>query len=131
MPYPIDQALATLEPFRRIVLLGARAPIGFFAYPGKPAVLTREGADIIPLAAAGADLDGALAGLVDALGAGSETPSVAPPVAVETVTGPATPDTLAAVLGQCIPENAIVVDESITTGRGFHPATLGAKPHTW
>ncbi len=131
VPYPIDQALATLEPFRRIVLLGARPPIGFFAYPGKPAVLTREGANIILLANAGADLDGALAGLVDALGAGGETPSVATPVAAETVTGPATPDTLAAVLGQCIPENAIVVDESITTGRGFHPATLGAKPHTW
>jgi len=30
-----------------------------------------------------------------------------------------------------IPENAIVVDESITTGRGFFPPTAAAAPHDW
>ena len=30
-----------------------------------------------------------------------------------------------------IPENAIVVDESITTGRGFFPPTAAAEPHDW
>ena len=30
-----------------------------------------------------------------------------------------------------IPENAIVVDESVTTGRGFHAFTAGAPPHDW
>jgi acetolactate synthase-1/2/3 large subunit len=30
-----------------------------------------------------------------------------------------------------IPEQAIVVDESVTTGRGFYPLTAGAPPHDW
>ena len=30
-----------------------------------------------------------------------------------------------------IPEQAIVIDESVTTGRGFHPLTAGAPPHDW
>jgi acetolactate synthase-1/2/3 large subunit len=30
-----------------------------------------------------------------------------------------------------IPENGIVVDESVTTGRGFFAPTHGAAPHSW
>ena len=30
-----------------------------------------------------------------------------------------------------IPENAIIVDESVSTGREFFPFTEGSKPHTW
>jgi acetolactate synthase-1/2/3 large subunit len=41
------------------------------------------------------------------------------------------PEKIAAVLGNLIPENGIVVDESVTTGRGFYPLTAGAPPHEW
>mgnify|MGYP000961500271 CR=1 FL=1 len=37
----------------------------------------------------------------------------------------------AAVLGAMVPEGAIVVDESVTTGREFFPTTAGAPPHDW
>ncbi|MCE8537471.1 acetolactate synthase large subunit [Ruegeria pomeroyi] len=131
VPYPIDMALEALARFRRIVLLGARPPIGFFAYPGKPAVLTHPEAEIIALADWAADLDGALTGLEQAVGAAVAAPVVAPPVARGSVSGPNTPESVAAVLGQHIPEGAIVLDESVTTGRAFHGATLGAAPHTW
>jgi len=133
VPYPIDQALEVLAPFERIVLLGARAPIGFFAYPGKPAILTREGAEIIPLAEAGDDLAAALEALCHETGAEQSAPAgIAPRNADASPTrGAITPDSIAAVLGALIPENAIVVDESITTGRAFGPATAGAAPHTW
>lgn len=131
VPYPIDLAVEALSAYRRIVLVGARAPIGFFAYPGKPAVLTRDDAEIILLADWASDIDGAMSALCDGVGATHQTPRLAERNAPVQVEGPATPDNLAAVLGQKIPENAIVVDESITTGRVFHPATLGAAPHTW
>ncbi|MEE8305556.1 MAG: thiamine pyrophosphate-dependent enzyme, partial [Candidatus Tectomicrobia bacterium] len=36
-----------------------------------------------------------------------------------------------AILGNLIPENSIVVDESVTIGRGFYPLTAGAPPHDW
>ena len=35
------------------------------------------------------------------------------------------------MLGALLPEHAIVVDESVTTGRGFAAPTAGAPPHDW
>ncbi|WP_286193761.1 acetolactate synthase large subunit [Tropicibacter sp. R16_0] len=131
VPYPIDLAVEVLAPFKRIVLVGARAPIGFFAYPGKPAVLTADGAEIIELANWSADLHGTLEGLCAEAGAKEAKPDLATRNPEVSVTGPLNPDSIAQVLGQKIPENAIVVDESITTGRAFHPVTKGAAPHTW
>ena len=132
VPYPIDIALKVLEPFKRIVLIGARAPIGFFAYPDKPAILTREGAQITTLADAGADLTAALEALRDATGAGDTLPAhVAEAQMPARPTGTLDLDKLAAVIARAIPQDAIVVDESVTTGRAFSPATKGAPAHTW
>lgn len=132
VPYPIDQALEVLARFNRIVLVGARAPIGFFAYPGKPAVLTRADADIIALAGADTNLTEALAGLAGAVKANTVSPlGIAVPQDTARPSGVITADSIAAVLARVIPENAIVVDESVTTGRAFLPATAGSEPHTW
>ena len=38
---------------------------------------------------------------------------------------------LAATVGALLPENVIVVDESMTSGRGLMAATKGAPPHDW
>jgi acetolactate synthase-1/2/3 large subunit len=38
---------------------------------------------------------------------------------------------LADVVGALLPEHAIVVDESMTSGRGMMDATKGAPPHDW
>src|SRR5450755_3285773 len=46
-------------------------------------------------------------------------------------TGALTHASIAQTIAMAIPENAIVVDESITTGRGFFPPTAAAKPHDW
>jgi len=131
VPYPIEQALEVLEPFQRIVLVGARAPIGFFAYPDKPAILTRAGAEIIELVNKANDLGNTLQALCHGIGAEQQVPTVAQNMSGAIPSGPTTPESIAAVLGQGIPENAIVVDESVTTGRAFFPATAGAPPHTW
>jgi acetolactate synthase-1/2/3 large subunit len=45
--------------------------------------------------------------------------------------GALTPAKTGAVLAALIPENAIVVDESITTGRSFLADTAGSLPHDW
>jgi acetolactate synthase I/II/III large subunit len=38
---------------------------------------------------------------------------------------------LAAVVGAVLPENAIVIDESVTSGRDMMAATKGASLHDW
>ncbi len=132
VPYPIDQALKALAPYKRIVLVGARAPIGFFAYPEKPAILTAPGTEIIDLCKTSQDITAALAALCDGAGAQDAAPAhVADAVVPDKPTGPLDPDGIAQVLGRMIPENAIVVDEAITTGRAFFPVTAGAAKHTW
>ena len=131
VPYPIDQALEVLAPFRRIVLLGARAPIGFFAYPGKPARLSHPEAELVSLARAEDDIAAALDGLVQACGAARAVPVRAVARSVEAPTGALTPDSIAAALAVTLPEGAVVVDESITTGRSFFAATGGVPPHSW
>ncbi|MEM7508975.1 MAG: acetolactate synthase large subunit [Pseudomonadota bacterium] len=130
VPYPIDQAVEVLSGFRRIVLAGARPPIGFFAYPDKPGVLTADGTEFAVLAAPSADLPGSLAALADHIEASKPEP-VDRPALPDIPDGPATPESIATVLANLIPENAIVVDESVTTGRLFFGQTHGANPHTW
>ncbi|HEY1431549.1 MAG TPA: thiamine pyrophosphate-dependent enzyme [Stellaceae bacterium] len=41
------------------------------------------------------------------------------------------PETLGASLAALLPEHAIVVDETVTTGRGFFSPTRLAAPHDW
>ncbi|QIE56337.1 acetolactate synthase large subunit [Pikeienuella piscinae] len=132
VPYPVDQAVEVLRPYRRIVLAGAKRPVAFFAYPDKPGVLTQPGTVFDELGSAGDDIAGALRALVEALGAGGAIPkgiaAAARPAIPE---GAATPESIAAVLGATLPEGAVVVDEGVTTGRGFFGATAGAPPHHW
>lgn len=132
IPYPVDQAVALLAPYRRIVLAGARPPVAFFAYPDKPGVLTAQGAELVELADIGADIAGALEALSAAVGGKRGSVShVAEARRPDIPDGPTTPETIANVLGALIPEQAIIVDESVTTGRAFFAATAGAPPHSW
>ncbi|MEX2518698.1 MAG: acetolactate synthase large subunit, partial [Paracoccaceae bacterium] len=132
VPYPVDLALEVLAPFKRIVLIGARAPVAFFAYPDKPGVLTREGAEIVELAAVGQDIAGALEALASDLSATTTAPAgIAQAGRPGMPQGAASPEVIGALLGRHIPENAIIVDESVTTGRAFFPLTEGAPPHSW
>ncbi|MGZ5147993.1 MAG: thiamine pyrophosphate-dependent enzyme, partial [Burkholderiales bacterium] len=66
------------------------------------------------------------------LGALNEKPAgVAQAGRPERPTGKFTLEGLGQALGATLPEGAIVVDESVTTGRGFFPFTVGAPPHDW
>ena len=77
-------------------------------------------------------MEAALEALAIELGAITTPPArVAAPRRPALPKGPITPAGIAAILGAKIPENAIVVDESVTTGREFFPETAGAPPHDW
>ncbi|MDX1433920.1 MAG: acetolactate synthase large subunit [Gammaproteobacteria bacterium] len=132
VPYAVDQALAMLGGLDHIVLVGASAPVAFFAYPDKPSRLWPEGCAIHTLARPDQDTVHALAWLADELGAAADAAVLqareAPPVPHD---GPLTVDSIAAAVGALLPENAVVVDEAISSGRGMHPFTRGSAPHDW
>ncbi len=74
VPYPIGPAVAAFDDVQNIILVGAKPPVAFFAYPDKPSQLSRPGTRVHELARADQDIPGALAALCDALDAGSATP---------------------------------------------------------
>jgi acetolactate synthase-1/2/3 large subunit len=69
--------------------------------------------------------------LVDHLGASQLRPILASLDQPTCPEGPFDQTGIAKVLAALIPENAIVVDESITTGRDFDTFTSTAQPHDW
>ncbi|MBU6269972.1 MAG: acetolactate synthase large subunit [Betaproteobacteria bacterium] len=135
VPYVVEAAQAALSRFRRIVLVGATPPVAFFAYPDKPSLLAPPACEFITLAEVDEDLDGALAALADRLGASALAPAGVAQArrlsASELPTGAVSSEGVAAILSSLLPENAIVVDESVTFGRAFSAATAGAPPHDW
>ena len=131
LPYLGEQALALLEGTRHLVLVGTRAPVSFFAYPGKPGALTPDGCTTHMLAEPHEDGVAALAGLVDALDANGATPATAPLERPAVPAGPLTPEALAQVLAHALPENAIVMNEGATAARSVPAATARSAPHDW
>src|SRR5207247_4072682 len=77
------------------------------------------------------DLVGALAALAEELGAHSTPAPVTNDPPPEPGIGAITSEELGRSLGALLPENAIVVDEAVTTGRGFVAPTRSAAPHDW
>jgi acetolactate synthase-1/2/3 large subunit len=131
IPYPVEQGLATLAGLKHIVLVGSRVPVAFFAYPDKPSLLAPQDTRFHLLARPEEDLVHALEWLADELSAQAspiEPAKLTPPAPAS---GAITSVSLAQSLGALIPENAVVVDEGVSTGRGFFPSTRQAQPHTW
>ncbi|MFD0933803.1 acetolactate synthase large subunit, partial [Methylobacterium trifolii] len=132
LPYPIDLAIGALKPFRRLILVGATRPVGFFAYPGKPSLLAHPDCETITLATPEEDQIEALERLALAVGAIGEKPRIAAgPRPDLPGSGPLEDDAIGRVLGALMPEGAIVCDESLTTGRNFFALTHEAAPHAW
>ena len=129
--YILEQAVEQLKEIRQLILVGARPPVAYFAAPGKNAVLTSPECEIFTLASGGQDCAGALEGLSKALSPGksqadgnrAERPSL--PAGEISLSG------LSTAVGALLPESAIVVDESMTSGRGLMAATRGSLPHDW
>ncbi|MEO6624383.1 MAG: acetolactate synthase large subunit [Burkholderiaceae bacterium] len=132
VPYAVDAAVAALARFRNILLVGASDPVSFFAYPGKPGRQAAPGCHVMQVAGAGDDLEGALNALADATGAAKATPLLEAGMAPASLpSGPITPDGIARVIAALLPENAIVIDESVSAGRALGAPTAGAAPHDW
>jgi len=129
--YVLEQAAEQFKEFRQIILVGAAAPVSYFAYEGKNSIPTPDGCEIFTLAEAAEDGSGALASVADALSAKSGYASIEKQDRPAAPTGKITLAGLALAIAATLPENAIVADESMTSGRGILAATRGCAPHDW
>ncbi|MFZ2737383.1 MAG: acetolactate synthase large subunit [Burkholderiaceae bacterium] len=131
LPYGINQALDLLKPYQHIVLVGAKHPAPFFAYPDRPSSLAAPGAQIHVLARPEQDLVGALQGLADELGAPATVSIVPAAHRPQIATGPFEAEKFASTLGALLPENCIVAEDAVTSGRPLFSFTHNAAPNDW
>ena len=78
IPYFAEDIASFLEGLEQIVLVGAPAPVTFFAYPQMPSWVTPEGCELLTLALPQEDSTGALLALADALDARRPGAAVTP-----------------------------------------------------
>jgi acetolactate synthase-1/2/3 large subunit len=129
LAYLSERAEAQLTGLDHLILAGARAPVSFFAYPGRPSDLVPAACTVTVLAEADQDAQTALEQLAGQL-AGETPPVLARAVPSAVTPGPITASTLAAAIAASLPEHAIVSDEANTSGVALPPALAGAPRHT-
>lgn len=129
--YLAEFAAMQLAGLRHLVVVDAKAPVSFFAYPDKPSYLVPGDCEVHVLASPGDDAPGALEALADALGAAAADPPHQAAPRPNRPTGPLTGEAVAHALGALLPDGAIVSDEANTAGLWVAGATAGAPRHDW
>ncbi len=131
VPYFPEMIVDDLAGTDLLVLAGTKAPVAFFAYPGRPGALTPEGAEVLSLAAPSMDATSALQALADELGAKSPAPRTQLKRMERPQQGALNATNAGAVIAHHLPDNAIVVDEAATSGgAAFGMSAAGAR-HDW
>jgi acetolactate synthase I/II/III large subunit len=129
IPYAVPLAREFLKGFRHIVTVETVEPVAFFSYPDTPSLLKHEGTLVHTLVEADEDSALAFEMLLDALGTTSGAPKLQARIDTPVPTGALNPLSIAHALASALPEDCILVDESLTTGRETMGHTMGAAPH--
>jgi acetolactate synthase-1/2/3 large subunit len=126
-----ELAMLQLDGLEHLILIDAKAPASFFAYPDKNSDLVPDGCEVHELAAPTADVLGSLQALVEVLGAGDATPALQRAYRPARPAGALTAEKVCEAIGVILPERAIVSDESVTSGMTLPANTAGAPQHDW
>ena len=136
VPYVVDKALQMFASTKRIILIGSKAPVGFFAYPGKPSSMLPADCEVIPAALPGDDLLASLKELAARLGIAAEVGKpvqhmVAQRRDLSLPSGQLTAQSIAQSVVALMPDQSIICDESVSSGRDFFPMSYHAAPHDY
>jgi acetolactate synthase-1/2/3 large subunit len=131
LPMTHDGGGALLRDTDMLVLIGAKVPVAFFAYPNRPGRLAPPSCEIVRLAGPDQDLVQALEWLADEAGAQVERVSDAPAAtAVPTSGGALSVDAVNRLVAARLPEQAIICDEALTSS-GFFELSYDAPAHDY
>lgn len=127
--YLAEMAGVQLAGVDHLVLVDAKSPVSFFAYPGKPSDLVPTGCTVHTLCTPAQDATASLVRLAEALGASQAQPVLQAPQRPGRPRGKLNAVKVCKSVGHLLPENAIVVDEAITSGLMLGVMTAGAPRH--
>lgn len=130
LAYIAEGALHQLSTVETLVLVGAAAPVSFFAYPGKASDLVPAGCAIARLADPDQDVVDALERLADRVAPGAEPVLAVLRTDTEVPAAALDVNNAALAIAATLPQGAIISDEANTSGVGL-PAVLATAPrHT-
>ena len=133
VPYFPEQAMELLSRYQAVVIAGTREPVSFFGYPGIRANLFSKDQPRLFIAGSRQDPVEALECLADLLNASKDFDRKVlselrhPHPARGELTAEKTCQTLAA----CLPEDAILVDEGISSAFSYYGLSHGLTPHSY
>ena len=127
--YLAELATLQLSEFDHLVLVDAKAPVSFFGYPGKQSYLVPDNCTAHTLSTPEQDATASLNKLAEALGAAGAEPKLQAEGRPGRPKGKLTAEKVCRAMGELMPENSIIVDESITSGLMLNAMTAGAPRH--
>lgn len=130
MPYFPEQVISLMEPVKKLVLAGAKAPVSFFAYPGSPSSLVPSGCEVALLTHRHQDVVGGLKRVADALDAPEQADTVPHGNRPALPEGELSTAGVAQALAALIPDNSIISTDSGGGGAAY-PALQHSVRHSW
>src|SRR6478736_2439083 len=129
IPYFAEQIVEFMNGTEQLILVGAKPPVSFFAYPDKPSWCTPEGCKILYLSHANEDGTFALEALADTIKAPKQPLHVGVSGKPDLPNGPLNPHTAGQIIAHYVPNGAIISDEGATAGGGVHRYAANIEPH--
>jgi len=132
LSYGVDENAAVVKDVQHMVLVGAQRPTNFFAYPGKASLPEAPGTAVHDLCSRCMDVGYTLNTLAECLGVTANDDFAQLPLVLPALpSGPMNLSLIGQAFAHLLPENAIVVDESITVAGHLIPPTARARAHDW
>lgn len=129
LPYFAEQIADTLKGIEQMILVGAKPPVSFFAYPNKPSWCSPEGCRFAQLAHEHEDGARALEALDEALGGTAPAVNRLALQLPDLPTGRLTAMSVAQSIARLTPEHAIYAEEAATSSLHLAMMTARARPH--
>ena len=114
--YLAELASVQLAGLEHLILVDAKAPVSFFAYPGKKSFLVPDGCTVHTLAAFDQDALGSLQALLTQLKAQNVAPALMAPAVPARPSGALSADKVCQAVAAVLPARAIISDEAQTSG---------------
>jgi acetolactate synthase-1/2/3 large subunit len=128
--YLAELAGVQLKEVDHLILVDCKAPVSFFAYPGKKSYLVPDTCTVHTLSTPAQDATASLQKLCGVVGADAATPVLASASRPSRPRGKKlTAEKVCKAIGHLLPTNAIIVDEAITSGLMLSKFTAGAPRH--
>ncbi|WP_298447030.1 acetolactate synthase large subunit [uncultured Marinobacter sp.] len=127
--YLAELAGVQLADIEHLILVDSKAPVSFFAYPGKKSYLVPDSCAVHTLSSPEQDARASLEKLAEALGANNAKPEIQQLQRPSAPRGRLSAPKVCKAVGHYLPENAIIIDEAITSGLMLNALTAGSPRH--